>query len=43
MSALTGWLVRAGFDLDALRRRVLGGVVLGLTVVAIDRVMGFGS
>ncbi len=40
---MAGWMARAGIDADAVKRRALGGVVLGLTVVLIDRVMGFGS
>lgn len=34
---------RDGIDRGAVMRRVIAGIVLGLTVVAIDRVMGFGS
>lgn len=33
----------SGLFTSNLWRRVLGGVIIGLTVVAIDRVMGFGS
>ena len=43
MSGVAGWIRRAGLDPDTVKRRALGGVVLGLTVVLIDRVMGFGS
>jgi len=38
-----GWIERRGLDPVALRRRALGGVFIGLMVVLIDRVMGFGS
>ncbi|WP_302480212.1 hypothetical protein [Sphingomonas bacterium] len=37
------WLLERGFDPDAIRRRALGGVVLGLTVVAVDHVLRMGS
>ena len=43
MSGVVDWMARAGIDADAVKRRAFGGVVLGLTVVLIDRVMGFGS
>jgi hypothetical protein len=43
MARVDAWMVRAGLDPNAVKRRALGGVILGLTVVAIDRVMGFGS
>jgi len=33
----------SGLLTSNLWRRALGGVIIGLTVVAIDRVMGFGS
>ncbi len=43
MNRVNALIVRAGLDPAAIRRRALGGVIIGLTVVAIDRVMGFGS
>lgn len=36
-------MVRAGLNRDTVKRRALSGAILGLTVVAIDRVLGFGS
>ncbi|MGR6328089.1 hypothetical protein ACU5AX_03385 [Sphingomonas sp. XXL09] len=43
MNRVNAFILRAGLDPAAVKRRALGGVIIGLTVVAIDRVMGFGS
>ena len=43
MSAVSAWLARRGLDPRETRRRALGGVVLGLTVVAVDHVLRMGS
>ncbi|WP_275402079.1 hypothetical protein [Sphingomonas aracearum] len=43
MRSPASWLAARGMNPDAVKRRALAGMVIGLTVVAIDRVMGFGS
>jgi hypothetical protein len=40
---LASWLTAQGMNPDTVKRRALAGVMIGLAVVAIDRVMGFGS
>ncbi len=40
---MSHWLSARGFDPDAIRRRAIGGMILGLTVVAVDHVLRMGS
>ncbi|NIJ28906.1 hypothetical protein FHT00_000839 [Sphingomonas insulae] len=43
MGGIADWLSARGFRPQALRDRALAGVGIGLLVVMIDRVLGFGS
>ena len=43
MSGVSNWLIARGLRPQALRDRALAGIGIGLLVVMIDRVVGFGS
>ena len=43
MSGIAHWMIARGFRPQALRDRALAGVGIGLLVVMIDRILGFGS
>ena len=40
---MSAWLRTRGMDPVAIKRRAIGGVILGLTVVAVDHVLRMGS
>jgi len=43
VSRVDAWIARTGMRPDVVKWRVLAGVVIGLMVVMIDRLIGFGS
>ena len=43
MTRVSDWMLRAGLNPDNVKRRALAGVIIGLTVVAIDRLLGMAS